>query len=70
MFSTVPDQVPSTGDFRRCKATLRRFICEKREVGQTDSAIFGAFMNMYMYLGSQVFGALNLARRIEDWDPE
>ena len=70
MFSTVPDQVPSTEHFRRCKATLQRFICEKREVGQTDSAIFGAFMNMYMHLGSQVIGALNLARRIEDWDPE
>ena len=27
-------------------------------------------MNMYMYLGSQAIGALNLARRIEDWDPE
>ena len=70
MFSTVPDQVPSTEHLRRCKATLRRFICEKREVGQTNSAIFGAFMNMYMYLGSQAIGALNLARRIEDWDPE
>ena len=70
MFSTVPDQVPSTEHFRRCKATLQRFICEKREVGQTDSAIFGAFMNMYLRLGSQAVGALNLARRIEDWDPE
>jgi hypothetical protein len=27
-------------------------------------------MNMYMYLGSQAVGALNLADRIEDWDPE
>ena len=73
MFSTVPDQVSSvssTEHFRRFKATLRRFICEKREVGQTDSAIFGAFMNMYMHLGSQTIGALNLASRIEDWDPE
>ena len=48
MFSTVPDQVPSTEQhFRRCKATLRRFICEKREVGQTDSAIFGAFIGSW-----------------------
>ncbi|MGA8159119.1 MAG: hypothetical protein WB822_23525, partial [Rhodoplanes sp.] len=70
MFSTAPDQVPSTEHFRRCKATLRRFICEKREVGQTDSAIFGAFMNMYMYVGSQAIGALSLASRIEDWDPQ
>jgi hypothetical protein len=27
-------------------------------------------MNMYMRVGSQAVGALNLADRIEDWDPE
>ena len=27
-------------------------------------------MNMYMCVGSQATGALNLADRIEDWDPE
>jgi hypothetical protein len=27
-------------------------------------------MNMYMCVGSQAIGALNLADRIEDWDPE
>jgi hypothetical protein len=25
---------------------------------------------MYMWVGSQALGALNLANRIEDWDPE
>jgi hypothetical protein len=69
MFSTVPDSVPSTEHLRRCKATLQRFISEKGEAGRIDSAIFGAFMNMYMYLGSQAIGALNLADRIEAWDP-
>lgn len=70
MFSTVPDQVPSTQHVRSCAVTLRRFSCEKREVGHPSSAIFGAFMNMYMCVGSQATGALNLADRIEDWDPE
>jgi hypothetical protein len=70
MFSTVPDQVPSTQHIRGCKATLRRFIREKREVGHTLSTIFGAFMNMYMRLGSQVIGAVGLADRMENWDPE
>jgi hypothetical protein len=70
MFSTVADQVPSTQDVRSCKAILQRFSCEKREVGHTLSAIFGAFMNMYMRVGSQAIGALNLADRIEDLDPE
>ena len=27
-------------------------------------------MNMYMRLGSQVIGAVNLADRVENWDPE
>jgi hypothetical protein len=67
MFSTTPDSVPS---IEPCKATLRRFICEKREAGHTDSAIFGALMNIYMRVGSQTIGAVKLAGRIEAWDPE
>jgi hypothetical protein len=70
MFSPMPEQVPSTRDVRRCKTTLRSFICEKREVGHAASAMFEAFMNMYMQLGSQAIGALNLVDRIENWDPE
>jgi len=70
MFSTVPDQVPAMPHFRTCKAILRRFSSEKREAGHTLSAIFGAFMNMYLYVGSQAIGAMELAARIENWDPE
>jgi hypothetical protein len=70
MFSTVTDHVPSTQHVRSCGATLRRFSCEKRELGHTPSAIFGAFMNMYLCVGSKAIGALNLADRIEEWDPE
>jgi hypothetical protein len=32
--------------------------------------MFGAFMNMHMYVGSQALGTLDLADRIENWDPE
>jgi hypothetical protein len=70
MFSAVPDQVPSTQQVRRYRAALECFDCEKRSAGHTPSAIFGAFMNMYMDLGSQAIGALDLADRIENWDPE
>jgi hypothetical protein len=70
MFSMAPDQVPSTRHVCNCKATLRRFSCEKREAGHTPSAIFEAFMNMYLYVGSQAIGAVDLADRIENWDPE
>jgi hypothetical protein len=70
MFSMAPDQVPSAQHVRNCKATLRRFSCEKREEAHTPSAIFGAFMNTYLYVGSQAIGAVNLATRIENWDPE
>jgi hypothetical protein len=70
MFATVPDQVPSTQHYRSCKDTLRGFSCKKREAGHTPFAIFQAFINMYMRVGSQAIGALNLADRIEDWDPE
>jgi hypothetical protein len=68
MFSTVPEQVVSSPQehFRSYKAALKRFRCEKGEVGP---AIFAAFVNMYLHVGSQVIGALNLADRIEDWDP-
>src|SRR5262249_21992012 len=71
MFSTVlvPDKMPSTPHFCSCKATLRRFSCEKREVGHTPAAIFGAFVNTYLHVGSQVIGALSLADRIENCDP-
>jgi hypothetical protein len=68
MFSTVPDQVPSERDVRRSKTTLRSFIDEKRELGHGASVMFEAFMNMYMQLGSQAIGALNLADHIESWD--
>jgi hypothetical protein len=70
MFPTVPNQVPSNPQVCRCKATLQRFSCEMREVGHTPSAIFEALINKYLYLGSQAFGALALAERIENWDPE
>jgi hypothetical protein len=70
MFPTIPDQVPSTQLLRSCKDTHRRFISEKRDAGHTLFAIFQAFMNMYMCVGSQAMGALPLAQRIEDWDPE
>jgi hypothetical protein len=67
MFSAVPEQGSSPQEhFRSYKAALKRFRCEKGEVGP---AIFAAFMNMYLHVGSQVFGALRLAHRIEDWDP-
>src|SRR5262249_54921940 len=48
----------------------QRFSCEKREAGHTPFAVLEAFLNMYMRVGSQVIGALNLADRIEDRDPE
>src|SRR5258708_3749417 len=70
MFSTVPEQVPSRQNVRRYKAALGRFNCEKRKAGHTPSAIFGAFMNMYMDVGSHAVGALAVADRIESWDPE
>jgi hypothetical protein len=70
MFPTVPNQVPSAQHLRSCKETLRRFSCEKRKAGHTRVAIFQAFMNMYMCVGCQAIGALSLADRIEDWDPE
>ena len=70
MFPTVPDEVPSTQYLRFCKDTLQSFSCEKREAGHAPFAVFEAFLNMYMRVGSQVIGALNLADRIEDRDPE
>ena len=74
MFATVPNQVPSTQDLPSYSlwrfSNLWRFSCERREAGHTSFAIFLAFMNMYMRVGSQAIGALGLADRIEDWDPE
>jgi len=70
MFPTVPDEVPSTQHLRSCKDTLQSFSCEKREAGHAPFAVFEAFLNMYMRVGSQVIGAVSLADRIEDWDPE
>ena len=70
MFSAGSEQVPSMQHVRVCKTPLAQFNCEKREAGHSPSAIFGAFMNTYMDLGSQVMGALELADRIEAWDPE
>jgi hypothetical protein len=70
MFSTVPDEVPSPQDVRRYKAALQHFYSEKRNAGHLFSSTFGAFINMYMDLGSQAIGALDLADRIENWDPE
>src|SRR5262249_47125563 len=70
MFSTVRQQVPSAEHVRLCTGALRRFSSEQREAGHTLSAIFEAFINMYMYVGSQAVGALQLADRIKDWDPE
>jgi hypothetical protein len=70
MFSAGPEQVPSMQHVHLCKTPLAQFNCEKREAGHSPSAVFGAFMNMYMDLGSQAIGALELANRIEAWDPE
>jgi hypothetical protein len=70
MFPTAPDEVPSTQHLRSCKNILQSFSCEKREAGHAPFAVFEAFLNMYMRVGSQVIGALNLADRIEERDPE
>jgi hypothetical protein len=70
MFATVPDEVPSTHHLRSCKDTLQRFSCERRGAGHPPFVVFEAFLNMYMRVGSQVIGALNLADRIEERDPE
>jgi hypothetical protein len=70
MFAEVPEQVPSPQYVRRYKAALGEFNCEKRKAGHSPSAIFGAFMNMYMHLGSQAVGGVDLADRIQSWHPE
>jgi hypothetical protein len=70
MFPTVRNEVPSEQECRRCKSILQRFNCENREIGHRPFVIFEAFMNMYMWLGSKAVGAVNLADRIENWDPE
>jgi hypothetical protein len=70
MFPTVPEEVISTQELRSCKDARQSFSCEKREAGHEPFAVFEAFLNMYLRIGSQVIGALNLADRIEDRDPE
>src|SRR5262245_2930517 len=70
MFATVRDSVRSIERVRHWKAKLQRFICEKRELGHPPSTMFGAFMNLYLCVGSRAVGAMNLAGRIETWDPE
>ena len=73
MFPTVPPQVPSAHHvslYTAYTAALRRFSSEQREAGHSLSAIFHAFMNTYMYVGSQEIGALSLADRIQNWSPE
>src|SRR5262249_14442812 len=67
MFPTVPDELPSEQECRRCKSILQRFDYENRKIGHPPSVIFEAFMNMYMWLGSQAVGAVNLADRMENW---
>ena len=69
MFSTVQDQMPSKQHMLSCKEKLQRFVDEKKhEVGA--NAIFGGFYNVYLFIGSQVIGALELAQRIQEWVPE
>jgi hypothetical protein len=70
IFPTITYQVPSMQDIRRCKTILRDFMRGKREVGHTLSAIFRAFMDVYMHAGSQAIGALDLAMHVGLWDPE
>jgi hypothetical protein len=70
MFSTVSNELPSAEHVRLCTDTLRRFRSNQRGTGHALCAIFGAFMNMYMNVGSRAIGALDLAECIETWDPE
>jgi hypothetical protein len=70
MFRTVSNQVPSSHHVRSFKDTRRLFTGEKRHAGLTAFAIFDAFMRMYLSVGSQAIGALELADRINNWDPE
>jgi hypothetical protein len=70
MFPTLLDPVPWARNIRLCTDILRNFSSKQRDKGHTSSAIFGAFINMYMNVGSQAIGALNLAERVETWDPE
>src|SRR5262249_15926321 len=70
MFATGRESVPAIERVRHWKAKLQRFICEKRELGHPPSAMFGAFMNLYLCVGSRAVGAVDLADRIENWNPE
>jgi hypothetical protein len=70
MFSTMPNKVSSMKRVRGCKASLEHFLSDKRQAGHTPSAILEAFMNMYVFVGSQTIGTLLLADRLEKWAPE
>src|SRR5215813_1204586 len=45
-------------------------IGTEHALGHPPSAMFGAFMNLYLCVGSRAVGAVDLADRIENWDPE
>jgi hypothetical protein len=70
MLPTVRNEVASEQECRRCKSMLQRFNSESRKIGHSPSVIFEAFMKTYMWLGSQVVGAVKLAADMENWDPE
>ena len=63
-----PSKEQFIGHAKSCQESLQRFADEKREAG--NDAIFGAFLNSYLHVGSYAIGALNLARHIEEWIPE
>jgi hypothetical protein len=73
MFSAIEeDEKPSKeqhlGHAKSWKESLQRFAGEQREAGH--EAIFSAFWNSYLRVGSYAIGALNLAEHIEEWIPE
>jgi hypothetical protein len=69
-FSTREGRLSLRKDCFRCKAALEAFISDQRAKGRSDSAIFSGFLNTYGQVGSRVNGALELAERIKEWDPE
>jgi hypothetical protein len=70
MFATEPFRVSSAHHADVYTALLRDFSSEQRERGHRLRAIFRAFMHVYMFMGSQVIGGLNLADRIGKWSRE
>ena len=73
MFSAIEeDEKPSKEQHlehaKSCKESLQRFVGEQREAGH--EAIFSAFWNSYLRVGSYAIGALRLAEHIEEWIPE